>query len=73
MNRRDALAALVALPEIARISSAPVQPTDVIVVECDQIISDSAAAHMRSTLESIWPGRKCVVLAKGLTLKVVAQ
>jgi hypothetical protein len=70
MNRRDALAALVALPEIARISTAPVG--DVIVVECAMEISDDAVSQITKTMVAVWPGRKVVVLSKGLTLKVVS-
>jgi hypothetical protein len=73
MNRRDAIAALVSLPEITRISTAPVNADDVIVVECDQHITQELAATIRTTMESVWPGRKCLVLTKGLTLKVVAK
>lgn len=72
MNRREALAALVSMPEIARISAAPVGPTDVIVVETEMEFSDEVHARMKATLESVWPGRKIVVLSKGITLKVVA-
>lgn len=73
MNRREALAALVSLPAIARISTAPVGHNDVIVVECDEYLTDEGVTQMRSTLEAVWPGRRIVVLTKGLTLKVVAQ
>lgn len=72
MNRRDALAALVALPAITRIATAPVAPTDVIVVEVEEILSQEAAARIKCTLGEVWPGRQVVVLSKGMTLKVVA-
>lgn len=71
MNRREAIAALVSLPEIARISTAPIGPNDVIVVECDVRLSLEALQRIRLTLESVWPGRKCLVFEKGMTLKVV--
>jgi len=73
MNRREALAALVALPEVARIATAPVGPTDVIVVECSEEISDEAASRITKTMVAVWPGRKVVVLSNGMTLKVVSQ
>lgn len=71
MNRREALAALVAMPEIARITSSPVQPNDVIVVESTMALSSEAAARITSSLERIWPGRRIVVLDSSLTLKIV--
>jgi hypothetical protein len=73
VNRREAIAALVSLPEITRISTAPVKADDVIVVECDQHPTMEQVNQIRSILESIWPGRKCLVLSKGFTLKVVAK
>lgn len=72
MNRREAIAALVSLPEITRISTAPIKPDDVIVVECEAMMSDETRARIRLMLEQVWPGRKCVVLCDGLRLKVMA-
>jgi hypothetical protein len=71
VNRREAIAALIALPEVTRIAAAKVEPDDVIVVECDQLLSDSQRASIRATLETVWPGRRCVVLGRGMTLKLV--
>lgn len=71
MNRREALAALVALPEIARISTAPVRPKDVIVVESDEHISDQMAQRIKAALGDVWPGQKIVVLDKSLRMKIV--
>lgn len=71
MNRREALAALVALPEVARISTAPLKPSDVIVVECDEHISSNEAARIKAHVQQIWPGREVLVLGKSLRLKVV--
>lgn len=71
MNRRDAIAALVALPEVARISVTAVKATDVIVVESNRPVSSEAAARIKATLEQVWPGQKIVVLNESLKLKVV--
>lgn len=73
MNRREAIAALVSLPEITRISAAPVKPGDVIVVECDATMSDETAERIKAMLEQIWPAQRCIVLSDGLKLKVVAK
>ena len=72
MNRRQAIAALVSLPEIARISTAPVKETDAIVIEYAGRLSHAQVASIKTAVESIWPGRKVLVLSDGMALKVVA-
>jgi len=71
MNRREALAALVSLPAVARISVAQVKPTDVLVFECDQHVSRDVAERIKATAQQIWPGQKVIVCEKGLRVKVV--
>ncbi len=72
MNRREAVAALIGLPEITRIAKmSDLKPDDVIVCECDSMIPFDAAERIRKNLELVWPGRKCVVLGDGLRLKVM--
>lgn len=71
MNRRDAIKALmVGLPATATVSSAKVEPDDVIVVECDDYISHETAERIKAHVQSVWPGRKAVVLGQGLHLKI---
>jgi hypothetical protein len=60
-----------ALPPATRITAAPVKPTDVIVIECDEHISKAIAEHIKASIQPIWPGQKIIVLEKGLHLKVV--
>jgi hypothetical protein len=72
MNRRDAIAALVSLPALTRITSGPVASTDVIVVECALPLTLTERERIRATLADVWPGRRVVVLSNGMTLKVVA-
>ena len=72
MNRREAIAALVALPGVARISVAELKPDDVLVVEVAEHISAETAERIKATMGQVWPGRKVAVLGKGMTLKVVA-
>lgn len=72
MNRREALQALVSLPAVARISVAELKPDDVLVFECDDRITCDAAQRIKETAETVWPGRRVVVLEKGLHLKIVA-
>lgn len=70
MNRREALAALAALPGVARIERANPAPDDVIVVETDQPISLAGAEHIERKLKAIWPDRRVIVLQHGLKLKL---
>ena len=73
MNRRDAIRVVMAMPAVAAISRASLQPTDVIVVECQQRLSENSRANIARHLQQVWPGQKCVVLDEGMTLKVVPQ
>lgn len=66
-----ALRALVALPD-ARISTATLGPNDVIVIELDAMLTPAGAERLRATVEQVWPGRRTVILADGIRLKVVA-
>lgn len=71
MDRRDAIKALVSLPAVARISVAELKPDDVLVVECDNLLSREHAEHIEEHMGRIWPGRKVVVFDGGLRLKIV--
>jgi len=71
MNRREAIAALVALPAATRISRAELKPSDIIVVECEGSISCETAERLKEQLTKVWPGQKILVLGDGLKLKVV--
>ncbi len=57
---------------MARLSVAQLKPEDVIVIESDDRISSEAAQRINEMAGIVWPGRKIVVLDKGLRLKVVA-
>jgi len=72
MNRREALAALVAIPAVERIVKVgDLKPDDVIVVECDQVVSPEAANRMEHYMSQIWENRKIVVLGQGIRVKVM--
>lgn len=73
MNRREAIAALVALPAVTRISVADLKPNDVLVIETELRLNPEQAARIRETMEQVWPGRKCAVLSDGMKLKVVSE
>ena len=71
MNRREALAALVAMPAVTRISRAELKPDDVIVIEAEMFLSDDAKDRIAAIAKDVWPERKVVVLDGGLKMKVV--
>jgi hypothetical protein len=71
MNRREALATLMALPAVKSISVASLQPEDVIVVECDGVLSEHAIATLKTGLSRIWPNRQIVVFDCGWRMRVV--
>jgi hypothetical protein len=77
MNRREALAALLAIPEVGSISRLTVQPGQVIVVECPMRLTEEQATHIYQRLlhelRPIFPQTKILVLSEGITLKVVDQ
>lgn len=70
MTREDAIAALVSLPEVQRVSVASLKPTDVIVVNVSEYISMETADRMRAWLQQVWPDNKIVVLEKGVELRI---
>lgn len=71
MNRREAVAALKALPAVTRISRADLKPGEVLVVECAGEISQDAAAHIVAKLKQVWPDSKAVVMSGGMKIKIV--
>jgi hypothetical protein len=71
MNRRDAIAALMALPATARITRATVQATDVIVLEIPERISAQTEARLRLHLAEIWPDQRVLILSNGAAIKVI--
>jgi hypothetical protein len=73
MTRREAIAALTALPEVARITRATVTPTDVIVVECTGIVSVETAERIKTMFTEIWPNNKIVVCGGDVRIKVVSR
>ena len=73
MNRRDALAALLALPAITAIEVATPQPDEVLVVETPTLLSQDEIERLGQQLQQIWPGRKVVVMEGGMKLRVVRQ
>ena len=73
MNQDQAVAALQALTEVQSVEVARVGPTDVLVLECPGQLSQSAHARIKETLDSIWPGRKAVVLEHGAHFRIVRE
>lgn len=70
MDRRTALKALITLPGVATIAVVDVQPADVIVVECDEVVSADHVAKIRAQLALVWPDRKIVIFDKGYRMRI---
>jgi len=60
-----------ALQMVERIAVARLKPTDVIVIESTQPMSQSTIANIEERLKGIWPGTKVVVMCDGLKMKIV--
>lgn len=73
MNRREAIAALVALPSVKSIATVPAASNEVIVVECDEYLEAETEEHLRRRLAEIWPERKILVLDKTLRIKLAPR
>ena len=72
MNRREAIAALTALPGLGRVAQADIKPDDVIVVETTEHMSADAADRIGEAVRRVWPTHRVLVLQHGLSLKVVS-
>lgn len=70
MNRREAIAALTALPGVARIAKVEPEPADVIVVECDGNLTEAVAQKIKENINSVWPGHRVLILADGIRIKL---
>jgi hypothetical protein len=73
MNRREAIAALTALPEATRISRARLKPGDVVVVETDMALSPEMQAHIKRLVTDVWPDHRCLVCDRGIRLRFVSD
>lgn len=73
MNRREALQALVALPAVKSIAVANVRPSDVIVVECEELVSSKEMENIRLKMSEIWPGRKVAIFSGGVRMRIARE
>jgi hypothetical protein len=73
MDRHEAIAALVSLPATTRISVAAIQPSDVIVIECDERLSMDAMDRIKTLVGRAFPNNKAIVFDKGLRLKIAEK
>ena len=73
MNRREALKLLATLPAVKSIEVANLAPNDVIVIECDEVLSMETAERIKMYVSQVWPNRKCIVLSKGMTLRIARE
>lgn len=70
MTRREAIAALVALPPATEVRVAAVRPTDVIIVSAGQPISTKTADHLKALVQQVWPDHRVLVLGDDLKLTI---
>lgn len=73
MNRRQAVAALMALPATSTITRAALKPRDVIVIECPGPISMETAERLRAYLKEVWPEHRCIVMGDGMKLRIARE
>lgn len=73
MDRREALKLLTALPMVKSIEVAQVAPTDVIVVEAEDRLSDKSKEYIRTALSQVWPNRKIVVTDGGIKIRIARE
>jgi hypothetical protein len=71
MDRREALKSLMALPGVGAVSVASLQPTDVIVIESDDWLTEKMVHSLRQGANQVWPNHKVVVLQHGMKLRAV--
>lgn len=70
MDRRTWLKALLGIPGLQSLTVADLQPTDVIVVECDAPLSEDSVAHIKLQIAHIWPEHKVIVFDKGFRMRI---
>ena len=74
MNRREALAALVALPAVVNVQAVDrtqLRPSSVVVLTLQGKVSAEGIHHMRQLLRQAFPNHHVVVLSDGTTLSIV--
>lgn len=73
MNRREAIAALTAMPGLASVQKADLRPEDVIVAKLEpgMRVTDETRARIADTMKQVWPNNKVVVLMDGISIEVV--
>lgn len=70
MDRRTALKTLLALPAVQSIEVATLQPDDVLVIECDVVVSAELNARISAQIARIWPDHKVIIFEKGSRLRI---
>lgn len=72
-KERQALTDMLSLPEVRRIEVARLQPGDVLVLECDAHITPDMAERLNEYMKEVFPEQKCMVLERGLSLKIAVR
>lgn len=71
MDRREALAALAAIPGLKKIERTDLAFGDVLVLTVAHMMTDEEIADLKRRLEEVFPGHRCLVLTEDATLKVM--
>jgi hypothetical protein len=71
MSRLDAWKARLSAKTLPTVSVASLQPTDVIVIETDEQLSEQDRVHILGVAQEVWPRHKVVILDEGMKLKVI--
>lgn len=72
-RRVNELRSIESLPEVERISVARLMPSDVIVVESNELLSLAVRAQLELVMRQVWPDHRVVVCDRNLRLKVVRE
>lgn len=60
------------LEYVDRVKVMDLKPTDVLVIEYPGVLSQECANQIKRHIETVFDGRRCVVLSEGATLKVAS-
>ena len=73
MNRREALASLLALPALkgSSVSTVAIRPRDTIILECPASLSHEQAMTIKTKLKDLFPDNLVLVITDGMKFRTV--
>lgn len=66
-------AELLDVSDVPKVRRANIAPQDVLVIECDQMLSRESAERLVENVKKIWPDNRCVVFDRGLKIKAISS